>query len=178
MHPCVCGYVCVFVLLNPAVPFHPEVRGQQSNQSQLPSVPPPRHVRCVCLFMCVCFCPYSYPFLKVSMTVCVCLWWRVYDCLNLCVCALPCPPARVAPAVGRDPSSKSRECSRCLDRQNTPATSEATRRCLESHPETDASLSSPRRQNKPATRLIYAFTFLFHIALRRNWISTSRREFI
>lgn len=131
-----------------------------------------------CLCVCVCFCPYSYPFLKVSMTVCVCVgvWWRVYDSLNLCACALP--SSRSCPAVGRNPSSKSRECSRCLDRQNTPATSEATRRCLESHPETDASLSSPLSQNKPAARLIYVFTFLFHIALRRNWISTSSREFI
>lgn len=65
---CLC--VCVFVLLNPLVPFHLEVRGQHSNQSQLPSAP---HLDtfCMCLRVCVCVFPLQ---LSISKTVhdCVC----------------------------------------------------------------------------------------------------------
>lgn len=101
MRACVCKierafvYVClsVFVLLNPPVPFHLEVRGQQSNQSQLPSAPR-LDTSCVRLPVCVCCSPYSYPFLKVPTSLCVC--WHVCDSLDLCSCMCMCvfsPPA-------------------------------------------------------------------------------------
>lgn len=99
LYICVSARVCVCVCLSFStllVPFHLEVRGQQSNQSRLPSAPLPASTcpLCVCLFLRMCVVP---PELSVSKCAHDC---GVMACMCSDLCSCVCvfsPRAIVAP---------------------------------------------------------------------------------
>lgn len=105
-------------------------RGERSTAQSKPAsiCSPLRHVRCVSASLCVS-APAAIHFLEVSVTVHeVCVRVRMCDCLDVCACMCVPPSSDIWPLAHRNPSSKGRECSKCLDRQNMSPTSEASSR--------------------------------------------------